>query len=157
MRALVLATSLLAVFLGLYAQSARTQSKGVAWILMRGGHVSYDYEEPLADGSYPSNAKLPGPAWLRRWLGIDYFSSVTSVILDRDEIDDLEPLTNLPHLRTLALMNYVSPHTDFSPLRRLTHLESLHLAYNGIDPEFSGTIRQIVRGCKIINHDEFRN
>jgi hypothetical protein len=86
-------------------------------------------------------------------LGIDYFSSVTGVILDRDEIDDLGPLTDLPNLRNLALMNYVLPETDFSPLRRLKHLETLDLDYTGIDLDQLQKINQILPDCRIINHE----
>ena len=150
LRALCLTTAFLAVLLGLYVNSARQQSRGVTWVLSEGGHVSYAYEKPLADGTCP---KPPGPEWLRRKLGIDYFSSVTGVILDRDEIDDLEPLTDLANLRSLALMNYVLPQTDFSPLQRLKHLETLQLGYTGINSAHSLKIGQMLPDCKIINQD----
>jgi len=151
--ALIFATSLLAVFLGLYANRARKQSRGVAWVLSQGGHVTYVYEEPLPDGSYPINARPPGPDWLRRILGIDYFSPVTGVILDRDEIKDLKPLADLPNLRSLALMNYVSPNTDFASLRRLKNLETLDLGYTGIGPDRMQTIEQVLPQCRITNHE----
>jgi hypothetical protein len=153
LRVLLLAMSFFAVFLGLYANSARKQSRGVAWVLSQGGHVSYAYELPLADGSYPMNALPPGPDWLRRKLGMDYFSSVTGVILDRDEINDLDPLADFPNLRFLALMNSVSPDTDFSSLRCLKHLKTLDLGYTGIDLDELQKIKQILPDCKIINHD----
>src|SRR5687768_17643819 len=51
LRALCLTTAFLAVLLGLYVNSARQQSRGVAWVLSEGGHVSYAYEKPLADGT----------------------------------------------------------------------------------------------------------
>ena len=63
-----------------YSQVA-SQKEAVAWVNEQNGHISYDYERPTADGSYPVGAKPPGPKLLREWFGIDFVSEVYCVIL----------------------------------------------------------------------------
>lgn len=152
LRVLLLATSCGAVLLAICAScanGARKQARGVAWVLSQGGHVRYAYQGPLADGSYLINAKPPVSDFLRQVLGIDYFSSVTGVVLDRDEIHNLEPLNDFPNLRSLALFNFVLPQTDFSSLRHLKCLDTLYLGYTGIDEHRTQKIKQIVPKCQI--------
>ena len=58
-------------------KQARKQRAAVDWIEKAGGSVFYDYQ-PDPSGDIPA-AKPPGPAWLRKLLGDDYFADVTSV------------------------------------------------------------------------------
>jgi hypothetical protein len=70
----------------------------VAEIHKVGGSVTYDWElvsHPDIKDSHP-----PGPAWLRQWLGDDFFSDVVWVSLSGDDVTGewlrrLEPLTEL--------------------------------------------------------------
>jgi len=149
LRLLLVAMTIVAVLLAVWAEGARKQRAGVAWVLKQGGHISFDYQGPEADGTYRTDAKPPGPKWLRDRLGIDYLATVTGVILDRDEITDLAPLTNLPGLRSVALMNHVHPNTDFSPLQELPHLEELYLCYTGIDAQTAKSIKAALPRCRI--------
>ena len=149
LRVFLLAVTTIAVVLAIWAESVREQRRGVAWVLAQGGHVTYDFEWPEANGSYPMGAKPRGPTWLHDWLGIDYFASVTAVILDRDEITDLAPLADLPQLRCLGLMIEVDPQTDFSSLQRLKRLEELHLNYTGLDEQAALRIKTMLPKCRI--------
>lgn len=145
---LMLATS---VWMGMYVHSARRQREVVEWVLDQGGHISYDYERPTEDGSYPVGAKPPGPEWLHERLGIEYFATVEGVILDRDEIKDISPLANLPRLRFVGFMIEVDPKLDFSPLYNKPYLKTIHLDYTGLDPEDIEPLKKALPRCKIFS------
>jgi hypothetical protein len=159
LRAFLIAMAAIAVFLAVWAENARKQRFAVDWVLRQGGHVTYDFEWPNTSAAGPLRPQPPGPKWLHDWLGIEYLATVTAVILDRDEIDNLKPLSNLPRLQCVGLMNYVHPGTDFSPLGRLKYLDELHLNYTGIDTETAGRIKAILPSCRILSstNPELRN
>jgi hypothetical protein len=146
---MLLGTTFVALLLVTWVDRARREREGVSWVLKQRGHITYDFEWPGADGSYPRNAIPRGPVWLRNLIGIEYFAAVTGVVLDWDEINDLAPLTNLRTLRFLGLMNYVNPQTDFAPLRSLKHLEHIRLDYTGLEVEQLRAIQAAVPGCRI--------
>jgi hypothetical protein len=149
LRFLLIVMTVVAVFLGTVVERARQQREAVAWVRSQGGHISYDYERPEADGSYPRGAKPPGPEWLRELIGVDYFATVEGVVLDRDEITDLAPLANLPQLRSLGLMIFVDPKTDLSPIQTLKNLKQLELRYTGLDADRIAPIRAALPNCEI--------
>ncbi|QDU55020.1 hypothetical protein [Aeoliella mucimassa] len=72
--------------------------------------------------------------------------------LDRDEIDNLQPLGDLAQIESLALMNYVSPETDWSCLTELKHLKKLHLGYTGLDTEAIKRLKETLPECEVIEH-----
>lgn len=145
----MIGVTILAVVLGWWQSEIRRQRNATAWVLAQGGYISYDYERPLADGSYPLGAKPPGPDWLRNWLGIDYFARVEGVILDRDEVKDLAPLADLPYLRFVGLMIEVDPQLDFSPLYHHQRLKTVYLDYTGLQPEQLAAFREAQPDCRI--------
>ena len=146
---------LLANLARLWIASARTQAACVASVVGQGGSVSYAYERPLPDGSYRVGATPPGPAWLRDWLGIDYFTSVYAVTLDHNEIRDIEPLTRLPHLEHVMLWTYITPEVDLTHLKRIERLKTLHLGYTALSPEQIAEIRAMLPECEVLVHEEY--
>jgi hypothetical protein len=62
LRTLLVAVTLLAVWLGLWTDRARRQRVAVQRVRELGGDIRYDYENQK--GGQP-----PGPEWLRRLLG----------------------------------------------------------------------------------------
>jgi hypothetical protein len=149
LRAMLIVVTFVAVSLGLWAQRARNQRAGVAWVHEQGGHITYNFGSVFEDGRPYPNTKLSGPKWLRDLLGIDYLATVTAVILDRDEIHDLTPLTNLPRLETVGLMIEVHPNTDLSPLHSLKHLRLLRLDYTGLELAQLQPLRAALPNCRI--------
>ena len=114
------------------------------------GRLFYDFELTRADGSRPSNTRPSGPTWLHGWLGIDFFSSVHSVMLDNLEITDLTPITKLKELRSLAIMTDIMPGTSLRPIAELRHLEELTLDYTRIDREELARIGRELPDCDVI-------
>jgi hypothetical protein len=104
---------------------ADRQAAIVATILKHGA-VGYDYERDASDMPvHPP--KIPGPAWLRKLLGDDFFVNVVAIDTGNDAV--LEDLRELPYLRVLHL-NDSTAITDKSldRLRQLDQLEQLVVA-----------------------------
>jgi hypothetical protein len=88
LRTLLLAVMLASILFGWLAskvRQARRQRVAVAAIEKIGGVVKYDYEiKP--DGGAIYNATLPGPPWLREWMGRDFVANVASVKISQWKI-----------------------------------------------------------------------
>lgn len=103
LRTLILATLLAAVFfswLAVQIGKVKDEERAVAAIRAMGGSVHYRHElEPTAGGQ---PGEPPGPEWLRRLLGQDFFAQVWAVSYAGGATDaDLEHLDAIRHLRHL--------------------------------------------------------
>src|SRR5712671_5515615 len=56
---------------------AAAQRRAVAAVRETGGHEAYDYQ--YSNGEWIKGGKPWSPAWLRRYLGDEYFQEVTSL------------------------------------------------------------------------------
>ncbi len=63
------------------AQRARKQREAVTWIQKLGGSVAYGYQRDDNGRPIP-NAEPPGPKWLMKQLGIDFFDELTDRTAD---------------------------------------------------------------------------
>ena len=111
------------------ANRAHRQRRAVEWIYEAGGRIRYDFEF-REDGRSITNAEPPGPDWLREWIGIDYFATVSSVQMGRTGVSDLSPLSNLTSLEHLTLID--SQVTDLTPLAEMTSLRSMDLTHTPV-------------------------
>jgi hypothetical protein len=66
-----------AVYLGWLTNRARRQRELIGIVRSMGGVVTFDYERS-APGSRPK-LEPPGPRWLRRWVGDEYFQQITEI------------------------------------------------------------------------------
>ncbi|MEX2119224.1 MAG: hypothetical protein WD847_06410 [Pirellulales bacterium] len=71
------------IWLGTVVRQARNQREVVRTVLKLGGHVRYDYErpDPKVTNAFDPKGRPPGPAWLRRLVGDEYFVEVVRVDL----------------------------------------------------------------------------
>lgn len=135
LRTLLVVVLLLSLPLGWFAvklRQAEKQRKAVEAIREARGRVVYDYE--LKDDEFYVRPEPPGPAWLRRLVGDDFFADVVH-ILTTDWPDPprqsgdvfLGHVNGLRHLESLNL--FVTPVTDagMENLEGLTTLETLTL------------------------------
>ena len=105
---LVLLVSLPLSWLATKIQQKKAERRAVAEIERLGGEVEYDYEwgiAPLPPGA-TWEVSRPGPAWVRKLLGDDFFSDVVCVMCGfNDELTDdgLEHLKDLTQLQRLNL------------------------------------------------------
>ena len=139
------------IWLGWTVNRARQQRAAKEWVTGLGGKVYYDVE--FRDNGRPKvgAGTPPGPAWLRRLVGIDYVATIKGVdiffdssagALPSDPLD-LTPFASLADLRFLNLSASVERSRrllevkDLSPLSNLKKLRYLHLTntnVNDIEP-----------------------
>jgi hypothetical protein len=150
LRTLLLLMLLVSVGMSLVAtrmRAARRQRDAVAAIKKSGGWVTYSHDD---DTSFPLPGRPPpGPLWLRRLLGDDFFTTVEGAYVESDadfecleRLDQLKRLRcgpevteaglahlkDLRHLRDLDLMGHRVAGAKFEHITALTELEDLNLS-----------------------------
>jgi hypothetical protein len=110
-------------------QQAHAQQRAVETIRTLGGVVEYDHEFNRA-GKWRPNAQLPGAAWMRDLLGLDFFSGVWNVSFYEPRVSDaeLECLKGLKRLRKLQLAGTKITDAGLDHVKDMTELQSLGLA-----------------------------
>jgi hypothetical protein len=156
---------------GMKMRQAERQREAVQAIQEVGGGVSYDYQHTSMMG-HP-----PGPAWLRRLLGDDFFADVRSVYflnvgdvgdeslqhleslrnlrllsLDRTQVSDdgLEHLRGMNNLEQLNLSNTRITDAGLQHLKGLTNLSSLDLRGTEVTDEGIEKLRQALPTCRFL-------
>ena len=145
LRMLLVVVTVLCVWLGFKVNAARRQREAVAAILKAGGSVNYTYELRQDAKRFPGpgfsmllivrNASIPGPAWLRKLIGDDYFRTAVQVQIALSDEDaakaTINEIANLPAIRCVALYargrNCNIQDSDQAPLGQLKKLERLVL------------------------------
>jgi hypothetical protein len=96
--------AVVAIWLGQIQRVGR-QRRFVAVIEPLGGEVWYSYQVD-ADGDGIPSAVPPGPAWLRRWVGDDYFASIYGVSVPAITDTQLAVFDDLNNLRELDIYSH---------------------------------------------------
>jgi hypothetical protein len=159
LRTLLILAPAVGIWLGLIMAAARQQQNAVKAIQAAGGNIDYDFQKVTIGGvtGIDVNAPMPGPAWIRKLLGDDYFITAIDVMLDGDQVTDdliqmqVASLSHLEDLRvnsqnfsghgfqavaglkTLKWLWVVSPQITVDDVRQLAHLrnlKSLHIYHN---------------------------
>ena len=119
-------------WLAVRIQQARKQKEVVEAIVKEGGEVGgevlYDYQVD-ASGRYIQGAQPPGPAWLRKLLGDDFFIHVIEVNVSKTRVRDanLEHFKGLTTLESLFLGRTQVTDAGLEQLKGLTQLKGLNL------------------------------
>ena len=124
LRSFLIVITILSAWVGWYVYRAEKQRTTVQWVQENGGSVFYDCQFGDAR-NFMGDPQPAVPKRLLDMLGVDYFSSVTLVVIDDQELSDVTPLAHLKNLKSLLLMN--TQVRDLSPLAGLTRLEYLGL------------------------------
>ena len=123
---LTLLLALLAIWFAVKMEYAAKQKALIVDLENLGGIVWYDYQ--FEANGLPSakedEKEPPGPLWLRRLLGDDFFINVTKLDLTPNEIGDAE-LTHLNDLTDLQSLSLGHTVTD-AGLAHLQGLSQLH-------------------------------
>ena len=118
LRMLFVLTTVLCVGLGWTVHRVHQQMAAVTWVRAYKGEVYYDYQDyDLTFDQGDPDAAPPGPNWLHRLVGVDYFSTPADVRLIDDNLRDLAPLAYLTGLETLEIRSQEV--VDASPLANL--------------------------------------
>src|SRR4051794_33934914 len=129
LRSAMLLVLLSGLWTGWRVNRANDQRRAVAAIRRAGGGISYDYQFSVSKGYRNPNGRPWAPAWLRKWLGDEFFQEVTSVqFIDRPVTDlDLAPLAGFDRLEEFHITG--GPITDarLKHLAKLKELRSLSL------------------------------
>ncbi|MGI9469629.1 MAG: hypothetical protein ACR2OA_21075 [Rubripirellula sp.] len=149
LRTLMLLTTVVAVLCALPVHRAYTQKQGRDWVISQNGHISFSYKYDAEKEEWDHDATLPYPNWLVDALGIDFFASVDTVVLDNKEVVDLSPIVDLHNLRCLGIYIEIQDNLDFSPLSQLPHLRSLYLDYTGISLDELERLRTLLPGVQV--------
>lgn len=115
LRSFFVLITVVSMFLGWKSNAAVQQREAVESIRKSGGGFTYDYQHGTAN-----LAELPGPPWLRNWIGIDFFIDVIEVDCRDTSFDDIDAVGKLRQLQRLNLNN--TQVKDLSPLANLTKL-----------------------------------
>lgn len=121
------------------ANRARDQKRAVDAILRTGGgEVLYDWQEPIVNNNPRPGAAIPGPTFLRRLLGDEYFQDITFVRVGgrgRVPAGTLEAIGRLPNARKLNLAMLRLDPDDLAPIARMTSLRALSLGNTRLTDE----------------------
>lgn len=130
--ALILFT-LFAVWFGWLSNRAYEQRTAVAEIIQAGGRIQYSHRcKPIQyDAWVTFHAEPPGPKFLRKMIGNDYFTSVIGIHLSdvpETHIHEIVKMVgNLKKVRFLDLQNQPVTDNDLSHISNLKLLEQLLL------------------------------
>ncbi len=142
LRALLVLTTIIAVWLAIHLQRTTTQREAVQAIREYGGWVRYDYQFPsgsYGDKDYDGKALPTVPVFLIQRLGIDFFQSVVQVSLNysvdsgsrltNDNQSDaaLKLLPSFPKLKVLLLSDHQASDDGLKYVGELRQLEYLYM------------------------------
>ncbi|MEX2118862.1 MAG: hypothetical protein WD847_04565 [Pirellulales bacterium] len=126
LRWLLVIVTVSGIGLGLVVSRVERQRQAVAAIRGAGGVVFYDFEDPTSP--VPAvRGELPGPDWLCRLLGVDYFAEVTKATLPGATDATVAHLSGLTSLKELSLYSTQVSDAGLAHLSQLTSLQGLRL------------------------------
>ena len=120
-------------WLGVEMKKAKEQKEAVEAIEKLGGFVAYDYQLDASEDNpfaiKTEGTKPPGPTWLRRLLGDEFFANVVDVVLHGSDGTDaaLEHLKGLSQLQSLYLDETGATDAGLARLKGLGRLQGLDL------------------------------
>ena len=131
LRTALIAVTLLCIVLGTWASRSLRQRDALAALKAAHEDTSFEwhYDYEVDENGESRSGDPPGPAWLRDWLGIDFFANVATLELDLAVVD-LWRVRDFPALRTLSLSDGHAGITDddLAPLAELHDLKRLDIS-----------------------------
>ena len=117
----------LCVWLAIIVHRVHQQSDAVARLSQAGSAIVFDYQM-LPKGDFDLSKQVPGPIWIRRLIGDDYFRTVVEVSIRPGNVrENLRLLTAFPKLRSVHLKRTNITDADLAGMANLCSLESLDL------------------------------
>ena len=160
LRTLFIVVTVLCVWMAVIAKQAQDQRLAVEAILEMGGTVWYehgevrnrDFQSPQFQppGLGPPS-RPPGPEWLRRIIGNEYFFNVTYAVLNGSGFDDanLEMVSRFSKLNLLQLSDAQITDAGLVHLRESANLQILILNSTRVTEGGIKKLQQAIPGCTI--------
>ena len=129
--------TLICLFLGINVRNAIRQKAAVEWASKNRMQVYYGNGYQFGQVARPGRKAppAPGPAWLRKLVGVDMLASVERVTFHSVPRDgtatELGPLADMRSLRELKIERLNID--DLSTMPQITKLERLYLGYTKIE------------------------
>jgi hypothetical protein len=163
LRMLLVVVTVLCVWLGFKVNAARRQKEAIKAVLDLHGFVEYShqYANGIWGGSRRDDkAAAPGPAWLKKWFGDEYFVSAIGLQFWGQPVTD-EDLVHIGDLTNLQYLSFVGgsalPKQIKGPglarLRNLTKLRFLDL----IEHPITDDSLQFLEPLTELEHLDLRN
>jgi len=161
LRTLFVVVTVFCVWMGIIAKQARDQKQAVEMIRDMGGMVLYQYQvdqfqssrvilvtDKTTDLPFP---RPPGPEWLRRIVGDEYFFTVASIYLDGPHFTDASLLVagQLTDAKFLRLDNTQITDAGLVNVKGLTNLQMLSLGTTQVTEEGVKQLQQSLPNCRI--------
>lgn len=123
-RTLLLAVAICAAYFARISYLARQQREAIRLIKSLGGSLSYDH-------NYDGASKPNWPAWLRAWVGEEYFRRVQGVALVSEDFTDegLKTIASLGDLKVLRFHSSQVTDKGIAYLRACKGLEALEIRW----------------------------
>jgi len=151
--ALVVLLSLPLAWLGSKLDHKRRESEAVTAIEKLNAWVEYDW-------SAKSDTEAPGPNWLRRWLGNDFFATVKRVTFRTgNDLTDAE-LVHFERLNGVKELNLQDAYVTNAGVFRLAQLKAMRvLKLEGTHVTAVGVaeLRKALPDCEISRYDHSSN
>ena len=129
LRTMLVAVAALCVWFAILAKRVEDQKRAVAAIEAVGGKAVYDFEWPF---TYPFAEQPPGPVWLRKLLGDDYFRTAVGAVFQDGQDEDLEKLRDLSVVKVVMLEGDRFTDNALVRLEAYPELEYVHLICPGV-------------------------
>ena len=168
LRTLLVVLTLVGIGLGIQVNRASRQRRAVAAIEELHGYILYDYEIEPKGGDYNRlpDPRPPGPVWLRRVVGLDYFAKARVEGLRGRQVNELhglealvvdtkaianegEQISRLTNLQTLALYGAPIDEASLQCLFGMKHLKRLVINGNSVSEDGIEQLRQALPNCDI--------
>ncbi len=134
--------------IGIQIKQARHQRQAVEAILATGGIILYEYQR--------TNSDPPGPEWLRRIIGDEYFFTIGYVDFSGSKVNNasLAAVVNfLASVKYLSLFSTEVTDEGLENLKELTNLRIVHIISTKITDEGMKDLHQALPNCMMVHTD----
>jgi hypothetical protein len=159
LQALMIFTLVCAVasaWLGRKIERKRRERETIREIISLGKRVCYDYqaEEDPSGPAWRNFGEPPGPSWVRKLLGENFFSEVEVIFFDvrtNPALNDaeLEKLQDFSELRSLRAPGIKVTDAGLVNLKRMSKLRYLDLSRTSVTDAGVNDLKKVLPNCAI--------
>jgi len=141
----------------LLAEVARCskETSGAGALIAAGGRIYYDYQcdvdrwlrlgSPFP-GVHGGNPQIPGPVWVRHWLGDKFFAQIVVA----DSVKVIEDVAGMKHLRVLGLVGTTIGDEQLRHVRSLRGIEALKIRKSRVTDDGLSYLTELPRLWSLI-------